>query len=101
MSEKTMILVEAEKYGRKRPLAIRNRPEIRVHCSPDRVGLPGKDYHMVFETFRDAERYIGITPAADRNPVVAIGGYEFNLWKRQTVQQTSKKETNVINGGEK
>lgn len=60
-------------------------PEIRVWCHPPKVGESGSDYYMVFDTFRDALRYIGITEEAEDHPLLAFGGYELNLWEMEPV----------------
>lgn len=57
-------------------------PEIRVWCHPHRIGKEGDDHYMVFKSFKDAFRMIELNPDLTEDiPLVAIGGYELNLFE--------------------
>lgn len=59
---------------------ILTEPEIRVWCHPHYINKSGDDYYMVFDTFKDALKFIGKHKEAENVPLVAFRGYEINLF---------------------
>jgi len=55
-------------------------PEIRVWCHPHYIKKDGDDYYYVFETFKEAERFISKHKEAEEIPLIAFRGYEINLY---------------------
>ena len=55
-------------------------PEIRVWCHPHRVDESGDDHYEVFPTFQDAVKFCKTNKEAESNPLIAIGGYEINIF---------------------
>ena len=60
-----------------KPLTI---PEIRVWFHPHKVGGDGDDYYKVYDSFCDAIIAVDTSDEAEGPPLVAIGGYELDLW---------------------
>ena len=55
-------------------------PEIRVWCHPRWIDRPGDCYYHKFPSFRSAMGYIKRTKSAERHPLIAFRGYEFDLF---------------------
>lgn len=51
-------------------------PEIRVWCHPGK----GDDYYNVFDTFKEAMAFIEHTKESEEIPLVAVNGYEINVF---------------------
>ena len=56
------------------------RPEIRVWCHPHKIGKSGDDYYDTFESFEDAINFIEDHEEAEDAPLIAIKGYELNVF---------------------
>ena len=52
-------------------------PEIRVWNHP---AEGGDDYYYTFDTFQEALNYIKNHPEAENTPLIAIHGYELNIF---------------------
>jgi len=52
-------------------------PEIRVWVHPHEGG---DDYYYTFNTFKEAQDYIKTNPDAEKHPLLAIHGYELNIY---------------------
>jgi len=55
-------------------------PEIRVWVHPHKVGQAGSDTYLAFQTIQEAEEYIRTNEAAERYPLLAVNGKEFDLY---------------------
>jgi len=72
-----------QKYGK-----ILEKPEIRVWVHPG-----GEDYYQVFDSFDEAFKFIKKTNGAENVPLIAIGGYELNIFDIGQRPPEKKKKT--------
>lgn len=56
-------------------------PEIRVWCHPHHIGESGGDYYNVFNSFMKALAFIKKHKEAERVPLIAVNGYELNIFE--------------------
>ena len=56
------------------------QPEIRVWCHPHKIGGSGDDWYEVFNSFREAQDFIKTHKEAEDTPLIAINGYELNIF---------------------
>jgi len=64
-------------------------PEIRVWCHPHFTGQSGDDYYLPFESFGEALKFIESHPEAEKVPLVAMKGYEMNLFAIEELKKDS------------
>lgn len=77
-------------------------PEIRVWCHPHKVGLPGDDYYIPFQSFEGAMKFIKTYKGAERVPLLAFRGYEINLFELKEYKKRKMKAYNkAIKKGKK
>lgn len=62
-------------------------PEIRVWCHPHYKGKTGDDYYQVFNSFKEAEKFIKSHKEAEKVPLVAFRGYEINLYEIEVIKE--------------
>ena len=55
-------------------------PEIRVWCHPHYIKEEGDDYFHTFKTFKKAIEFIKSHKGAEEHPLIAINGYELNIF---------------------
>ena len=55
-------------------------PEIRVWCHPHKADKSGDDYYQVFDTFKEAHKFIESNPEAEENLLIAFLGHEINIY---------------------
>ncbi len=56
-------------------------PEIRVWCHPERINKKGEDYYYVFDSFKDAIKFISKSREAEDVPLIAFRGLELNIFE--------------------
>jgi len=64
-------------------------PEIRVWCHPHYIDQPGSDYYRKFRSFEKALEFIKSHPEAEKHPLVAMKGYEMNLFAIEELKKDS------------
>lgn len=74
-----------QKYGKKL-----RKSQIRVWCHPHYIGENGDDYWYIFKTLRGARMFIKISQEAEREPVIAVDGYEFTVREYREYKKKGK-----------
>ena len=65
-------------------------PEIRVWCHPHKIGKSGDDFYMKFNSFSEAVAFIKNHPEAEAHPLIAIQGYELDLFAIEKIPKRKK-----------
>lgn len=58
---------------------INDKPDIRVWCHPHHIGQDGEDYYKTFKNVQEANDFIRNHKEAEKRPLFAFNGYEFDL----------------------
>lgn len=64
-------------------------PEIRVWSHPHKIGKSGDDYYDVFDSFKQAHKFIESHPEAEENPLIAFRGHEINIYAKPHTDDTT------------